>query len=61
MIYPYTTILFRNYKEWTTYTCDNMDNSDNNYSDCKKPDSQPSPQKVHNESFHFCKTIGSSN
>lgn len=38
-----------------------MDNSENNYSECKKPDSQPSPQKVHNESFHFCKTIGSSN
>lgn len=36
-----------------------MDDSENNYVEWKKPDS-PLPKRVHNGSFHFCKTIGNS-
>lgn len=43
-IYPHNGILLNNKKEWTTDTSYNMNKSQNNYTESKKPDLSPPPK-----------------
>lgn len=51
MIYPFNEILLSKAKEWTVDTCNEMDASENNYAEWKKPNKK----RIFFILFHYIK------